>query len=297
MNPDVKFPKISIVTPSYNQGHFIEETILSVLNQNYPDLEYVIIDGASTDNTCDVIHKYKHHLTYWVSEPDSGMYEAINKGFAHTTGEIMAWINSDDKYTPWAFLVVGEIFATLPEVEWITTCFPVTWGPAGQVITSYVPGYTRHGFFNGENLAIRHGYPAKFIQQESTFWRRSLWDRVGGYIDTSYTLAGDFELWARFYKDAELIGVHSPIGGFRVHPDQQTAYAMDIYTEQGKRALRQHGGITSSYLGSTIRKISQRFIPNRLGRFVVPSLGLLYPGKVCKYDARGKQWNIDRIFI
>lgn len=294
---DIRLPKISIVTPSYNQGQFIEDTILSVFNQNYPDCEYVIIDGGSSDNTLDVIRQYEDRLTYWISEPDGGMYEAINKGFAKTTGEVMAWINSDDRYTPWAFQTVGEIFATLPEVMWITTCFPIVWGASGQVLATYVPGYTRHGFFNGENLAVRHGYSSRFIQQESTFWRRSLWDRVGGYIDTSYTLAGDFELWARFYKYAELVGVHSPIGGFRVHPGQQTAHAMDKYLEQGKRALRQHGGITSSFLGATIRKISQRFIPKRLGRFVVPSLGLLYPGKICKYDVRQRKWVVETIFI
>ena len=288
---------ISIVTPSYNQGQYLEEAIRSVLNQDYQPLEYVIIDGGSTDNSVEIIKKYADQLAYWVSEPDEGMYDAINKGFAKTTGEIMAWINSDDMYTPWAFKVVAEIFATLPEINWITTCFPISWGGNGQSVCNYVPGYTKDGFYNGENLSRRSLFATKFIQQESTFWRRSLWDRAGGYLDTSYSLAADFELWARFYKYTDLVGVKTPLGGFRVHPDQQTASARDVYIDQAKRALRHHGGITSSVLGALIRRISIKFIPHRFGRFVVPSLGMLYPGKTCRYDVRQNQWVVEAVFI
>ena len=104
------WPRISIVTPSCNQGRFLEETIRSVLLQGYPNLEYVIIDGGSSDGSVDIIRKYESQLAYWDSRPDSGMYYAINEGFAHSTGDIMAWLNSDDMYTPWSLRVVGEIF-------------------------------------------------------------------------------------------------------------------------------------------------------------------------------------------
>ena len=107
-------PTISIVTPSYNQAQFIEDTIQSVLGQGYPNLEYVVIDGGSTDGSVDIIRRYAERLKYWTSERDGGQYDAINRGFAHTTGEIMAWLNSDDKYTPWAFSIVGRRVQPLP---------------------------------------------------------------------------------------------------------------------------------------------------------------------------------------
>ena len=124
-------PRISLVTPSFNQGRFLAETMDSVLGQHYPDLEYVVVDGGSTDNSVDVIRAREGQLASWVSEKDAGQYDAINKGFAKTTGEVMAWLNSDDKYTPWALHVVGEVFAQLPEVQWLTTLLPLHWDERG----------------------------------------------------------------------------------------------------------------------------------------------------------------------
>lgn len=111
------YPKISIVTPSFNQGKYIEQTILSVLNQNYPNLEYIIIDGGSTDETVEVIKKYEQHLAYWISEPDKGQTDAINKGFAKCKGEIFNWINSDDYYEPGVFFKLAQIFSNDPSLN------------------------------------------------------------------------------------------------------------------------------------------------------------------------------------
>ena len=107
----MKYPKISIVTPSYNQGNFLEETILSVINEEYPNLEYVIIDGGSTDNSKEIIKKYENKLTYWVSEKDNGQTEAINKGFKLVTGDIFNWLNSDDFLEEGALFKIGEQFS------------------------------------------------------------------------------------------------------------------------------------------------------------------------------------------
>ena len=115
----MNYPKISIVTPNYNMGAYLEETIKSVISQNYPNLEYFIIDGGSNDNSLEIIKKYERHLTYWISEKDNGMYHAIQKGFEKSTGEIMAWLNSDDMYHSNSLFIVAEIFDSFPQVEWL----------------------------------------------------------------------------------------------------------------------------------------------------------------------------------
>lgn len=106
---------VSIITPSFNQAQFLEEAILSVFNQDYPHVEYIIIDGGSTDGSIDIIRKYERRLKYWVSEPDSGQSEAINKGWNKSTGDIIAWLNSDDTYCPGALRAVAEVFEKNPE--------------------------------------------------------------------------------------------------------------------------------------------------------------------------------------
>lgn len=203
---NLNYPKISIVTPNFNGVQFLEETIESVLNQNYPNLEYIVIDGGSTDGSIDIIRKYESQLAFWVSEPDSGMYHAIQKGFENSTGELMAWINSDDKYHSGAFTIISEIFSNFQEINWLTA-IPTAIDEKGRTIhTGVGRNWSKYDFLTSDY---------KWIQQESTFWRRSLWEKAGRTFDLSLKYAADFELWLRFFRYEKLYTTKSLIGGFR----------------------------------------------------------------------------------
>ncbi len=221
------WPGIALVTPVRNSGKYIEETIRSVLAQNYPNLEYFIADGGSTDGTLEIVRQYEKEISGWVSEPDKGMYDAINKGFARTSGEIMGWISATDTLHPGGLSVVGSVFRDLPDVEWITG--QPTWlneeGVTAGVLD--VPRWSRYRFLAGAN---------RYIQQESTFWRRRLWEKAGGRVDASRRIEGDFELWVRFFRHAQLHSVEALIGGFRMHGDN--AGLQDIH-----RVHRRHDEI------------------------------------------------------
>jgi hypothetical protein len=235
MNPGndstVKLPSISIVTPSFNQGEFLEECIDSVLSQNYPRLEYIIMDGGSTDNSVEIIRKYEKYLTYWQSRPDGGQYNAVNEGFRKTSGEIMAWLNSDDKYHRDAFFKVAAIFDQVRGAEWITG-HPTHWGKNGELslFEPILPTYCRKDFLEGR-------YNRPFLQQESTFWKRSLWDRAGGYLRTDLDYAGDLELWVRFFRHAVLCSVGTFLGGYRNHGNQKAQLFMDRYVAEAETVL------------------------------------------------------------
>jgi hypothetical protein len=207
-------PKISLVTPSFNQTDYLRHTLESVIRQNYPNLEYIVLDGGSTDGSLEVIRSYEDKLTFWRSKPDGGQYEALNEGFARATGDIMAWLNSDDIYFPWTLSTVARIFSKFPNVSWLSgaVCFvnqegqvvatnPTTGGLSGEL--------TRTGRY-------RDGI-AGFLPQEGMFWRRELWDKAGGFLDTRLKLAADFELWCRFARHTSPVAVRCLLAGFRRH--------------------------------------------------------------------------------
>lgn len=299
-------PKISIVTPSFNQGKYIEETIHSVINQNYENLEYIVIDGGSSDSTLDIIKKHENRLSYWVSEADNGQYDAINKGFGKSSGEIMAWINSDDKYTPWALSVVAEIFSTFPEIDWLTTAHALLWDQNGRAVSCrHRNGYNRHAFFKGAYLERTNRYNRGFIQQESTFWRRSLWEKVGSQIDANLRMAGDFELWSKFFQHSELHVVNTPLAGFRLHGDQKTANQMNTYIKEAEGILKRSGEIYPySHLESSLRTIQFKILGNRsISKKALPpwlssvidTLQVLYPVKQCVWSPTG--WKTQEVYI
>lgn len=216
--PPDNAPTISLVTPSYDQGEFVERTIASVLGQGYPALEYVIQDGGSTDATATVLERYRDRLHSCVSEPDDGQADAINRGFARTTGEIMGWLNSDDVLLPGALAAVGRHFARNPDTD-------VVYGHRALI--------DEHDRQIGAWVMPRHAdwtldY-ADLIPQETMFWRRSTWEAAGGALDPSYHYALDWDLLLRFRDSgARFERLPVMIGGFRLHSAQKTTRQIDV---------------------------------------------------------------------
>ncbi|MFA6596666.1 MAG: glycosyltransferase, partial [Ignavibacteriaceae bacterium] len=260
-----KFPKISIVTPSFNQGEYLEECIDSILSQNYPNLEYVVMDGGSSDNSVEIIKKYEKFLSYWQSKPDGGQYKAIQTGFEKTTGSIMSWLNSDDKLHPNALYKIAYLFTFFPTVEWVTGR-PSFWNKEGELtgIHEIMPRWTRERL-----LAKKYNDP--FIQQESTFWKRSLWEKAGGHLDTNLDLAGDLELWMRFFRHTDLYSFNALIAGWRNHGDQKALMFMDKYNQEAAAAIEKeiiHWNEAPQILpcdGDTIINFESRMIENNEG--------------------------------
>lgn len=225
--------KISVVTVCYNMAQYIETTIKSVLSQDYPNLEYIIIDGGSTDGTQQIIEKYKDKLAYYVSEPDKGMYDAINKGFIKATGDIIAWINADDVYMPWTLQTVNDAFEKYPETQWLggKYAFLNENGTLAQIFpqtsvrdqTDIANGWCREGVLGP-------------LQQESMFWRKELYATVGG-LDTSYRYAGDFELWTRFAKYASLTKIDLPLAAFRKRTTSLSKAGKEKYDSEIDKAM------------------------------------------------------------
>lgn len=222
-------PKISIVTVSFNQAPYLERAMRSVLDQNYPDLEYIVIDGGSTDSSVDIIKKYAGRLAYWVSEKDGGMYEGLQKGLSRCTGEIMAWINSDDMLHPDSLRVVAEIFSAHEKVQWLQG-MPTVIDESGRTV--YVKDFRRWSQYNYFLNDTDH------IQQESTFWRKSLWEKAGAKLRTDLKLAGDYELWMRFFQHADLYCVKTILGAFRMRSGNQLSLErMSEYNAEVKAVL------------------------------------------------------------
>ena len=200
---------ISIITPSFNQGNFIEETILSVLNQSYKNIEYFIIDGGSTDNTIEIIKKYEHKINFWISEQDKGQSDAINKGLKRATGDIVAWLNSDDLYLPDTLQTVATIFENNPEVD-------VVYGDVEQLYSNGHSDYYSVKEFEPFDFLSRVS-----IHQPSVFWRRKLHEKVG-YLDDTFFYLMDYDLWMRMFFNFKTKKIKRALSIFRIHKNAKT---------------------------------------------------------------------------
>lgn len=225
---DQPLPRISIVVPSFNQGKFIEATLQSILDQRYPNLELIVVDGGSTDTTLAVIKQYEAYLHWWVSEPDSGQTEAINKGFMRSTGDVMAWINSDDLVASGALHQVADYFFKHPETQ-------VVYGDRILI--------NEEGLEIGRWILPRHSNRvlkwADFVPQETLYWRREAWNLIGARLDETFRFAMDWDFLLRL--SAKLIEIrHLPffLGLFRVHHQQKTSSQMSSFGKEEIRIIR-----------------------------------------------------------
>lgn len=252
-------PLISIVTPSYQQGCFLEWTIRSVLLQRYPNLEYVVMDGGSTDQTREILERYRAHFTYMESERDRGQADAVARGFTHTHGEIMAFLNSDDLLAPGALEFVAHAFAADPEIDALYS----------------------HRVFIDENNTVgsywilpRHsnGWMKRwdYIPQETCFWRRRIYDAAGG-INPSFQFALDYELFVRFMERGQMRRADRFLGAFRQHLSSKTAGLIEGRVHPEVARVRQEHGIwfpprqwvLELALHKWIERRSRRFVANR----------------------------------
>ena len=223
MNNAPPFPRISIITPSFNQGQFLEQTICSVLDQNYPVLEYIIVDGGSTDNSVEIIKKYEKHLAWWVSEKDKGQSDAINKGIKKVTGEIVNWLNSDDYYMTDTLLHISQQFAN-PEVS----CYC----GRSRVFSSVTEKISSGTDVYPGNLAKTIGWAR--IDQPETFFRKSVWDKIG-LLNNDFHYVMDKEWWVRYLFHYGLNGIKKDdkvLVNFRIHDDSKTGSQLPKFTEE-----------------------------------------------------------------
>ena len=237
-----KLPLVSIVTPSYNQIQFLEKTIESVLTQDYPNLEYIIVDGDSKAGSQELRQRYEKELTAWISEPDQGQSEAINKGFNLAKGEIFAWLNSDDLYYPWTIEQAVDYLLNTPEVGMVYGDAHLI-NDTGQVIRMFNSRQT-----NFQRL-MRGGV---YICQSAAFWYADLFRKVGT-LDPSYYFAMDYDLWVKFAKITEIRYVPQLWSSFRIHSQGKSTVSDDrCWPEMRRVYQREGGGLFSLFMGKYI---------------------------------------------
>lgn len=229
------FPLVSIITPSFNQGEFIRETIESVLNQDYPNIEYIVIDGGSTDNTLEILKEYDGQIR-WISEKDNGQADAINKGITLTRGEIIGWINSDDIYMENAVSKLVEYWMNNPEADMV-------YGDAIYIDRkgNYIDKYLTEEF-DRQRLAEEC-----IICQPAAFFSRAIVEKIG-MLDVEYQLGMDYDLWMRIAKGGKILYTCICVAASRMYDENKTlSRRRDAYIEACKAVKRNYGYVPASW--------------------------------------------------
>ena len=244
---DPGLPLVSIITPSFNQVPFIAATIDSVLAQDYPNIEYIVMDGGSTDGSAEVIARYADKLAWWVSEKDKGQTDAINKGFARAKGEIFAWLNSDDTYEPGAIRAAVDFLMANPEVGMV-------YGDC-NFIDEKGCKYAKFNAAQTDYEKLRRGYV--HIPQQASFWRADLWHKVAP-LDDNFFFAMDYDLWTRFAKISKLRYLPGETwANFRLHREAKSIAADKYCWDEMMRVHYREGGSFFSIINAKhlIRKV------------------------------------------
>jgi len=237
--PESLMPKVSVITPSYNQAQFLERTIRSVLEQDYPNIEYIIIDGGSTDGSVDIIRRYADRLAYWVSEPDRGQAHAINKGLQRATGVWVAWQNSDDVFYPGAFAQLAQMAQQQPDAD---------------LIIGNMNLIDQDDRMLRDIKYVRPTYRALLAEgmvltNQAAFWRRSLHDQIG-YLDETLDCGFDYEWFLRVLNGGRAAAhVNASWGGLRMHEDTKTSKRQEVFEREYRKILegRQASWVSRKY--------------------------------------------------
>lgn len=253
-----ELPRITVVTPSFNQGEFLEATIRSVLDQHYPNLEYLVLDGGSSDDSVAIIERYAPHLTYWHSRKDNGQADAIRTGFEMATGEILCWLNSDDIFLPNALLTVGNFFARHPRVD-VLYGNRFTIDREGNVTGRHVWPWllTKYHWALGQPLA-----------QECTFWRREIYDRAGG-VDASKFFIMDYDLFFRMWRLGRFRKTSHDLGCLRQWEATKNTRHVDVWKRELAEAKQKYGLRDPGWLMARVINRMDRlelWLENRLTR-------------------------------
>jgi glycosyltransferase involved in cell wall biosynthesis len=285
--------KTSILMPLFNHTPHLEAALCSLEAQETGDLELIVVDGGSTDGSGEAIRNHAALRMDWTSRPGASPAGLLGEGFSRSRGEIMGWIHPDELLAPWALRAVESVFRSLPQVEWVTTLFPMQVNSAGLVAAAEQgEGFHAGAFFRGRNAALVPGFSTVPVPRGSTFWRRTLWERAGARIDGSLQTAFDFELWARFFTLASLHALAVPLGCARAGRIRESAVGPDAYWGECRAILRRYGRRLPSRFETAVRR-SARLLPRRL----YPLTGLAYPVTKIRQEGRGSEWIVDRGWI